>query len=73
MEAIDAINYCFNDLAECNSSELKEVKMVAKMEDLSGLDKQLVATYGDSLEVATLIGTQKIAPNKRPEEEKKLI
>ena len=33
MEATDAINYCFNDLAECNKSEKNEVKMVAKMED----------------------------------------
>ena len=73
MEAVDAINYCFNDLAECNKSELKDVKMVAKMDDQSGLDKQLTATYGDSLEVATLIGMQKVAPNKRPDEAKKLI
>ena len=67
------MNYCFGDLAECNKSELKEVKKVEKLEDLSVLDSKLVKTYSDSLEAATMVGMQKVAPNKRPGEPKKLI
>ena len=56
LEIVEAVNYCFGDLAECNKSDLKEVKKAEKLDDLDGLDQKLVKTYGDSLEAATLVG-----------------
>ena len=55
-DVVEAINYCFHDLAECNTSEVAEVKEATKIEDFSQLDAQLIETYGDSLDVAVLFG-----------------
>ena len=40
---------------------------------MNSLDQKLVKTYADSLEVASMVGMQKVAPNKRQVEPKKLI
>ena len=69
----EALPYLFQDMAEVNMSAESEVLRTQTLTDpmLLGHFEQLLGP--GKVFIATLVGRQRVAPNKRPDEPKKLV